>query len=193
MFFTLLFEQAMLLKLLFYTAILLIAILGYRSYATPTIHLKPGDKAPEFILNDGTGRPHNLSDYTGKYVILYFYPKNDTPTCTQEACHFRDNISQFEKLNAKVIGVSLDNHESHDQFGKKHRLPFPLLADTSGKVASSYNALTDLIITKLAKRHTFLIDPAGNIAKIYTHIDVANHSQQIMNDLKSLQQIATVN
>lgn len=177
----------MLLKLLLYTTVLLISIFGYYSYASATTGLTVGDKAPDFQLNDANGKPHALSDYQGQYLILYFYPKDDTPGCTKEACHFRDDIVQLEKLGAKVVGISVDSGESHEKFAKKYHLPFTLLADIDGKVADSYHALTNLFVTKIAKRHTFLIDPDGKIKKIYTNVDVSNHSQQIIDDLKILQ------
>ncbi|HEY9278395.1 MAG TPA: peroxiredoxin [Methylotenera sp.] len=178
----------MLLKLFFYTAILLIAIVGYRSYAyASSASLVIDGDAPNFTLNDTKGSTHSLSDYRGKYLVLYFYPKNDTPGCTKEACHFRDDMSQLEKLGAKVVGVSVDSSESNGKFAEKYNLPFTLLADTDGKVAASYNALTNLLVIKIAKRHTFLIDPAGKVKKIYTNVNVSNHSQQIIDDLKALQ------
>lgn len=177
----------MLIKLFFYTAILLIAIFGYRSYASAASGLVIDGDAPNFALNDAKGRSHSLSDYRGKYLVLYFYPKNDTPGCTKEACHFRDDMAQLEKLGAKVVGVSVDSSESHGKFAEKYNLPFTLLADTDGKVADSYHALTNLFVIKIAKRHTFLIDPNGKIKKIYTSVNVSNHSQQIIDDLKAIQ------
>ncbi len=177
----------MLVKLLFYSVILLIAMLGYRSYAIAATVLQIGDKAPNFMLNDAKGKPHSLSDYSGQYLVLYFYPKDDTPACTKEACHFRDDMAQLEKLGAKVVGISVDSRESHDSFTRKYHLPFPLLVDADGKVADSYNALTNLFITKIAKRHTFMINPAGDIVKIYRSVDASAHSQQIIDDLKLIQ------
>lgn len=177
----------MLLKLFFYSVILLIAIFGYRSYAASMNTLQVGDAAPSFTLNDSKGKAHSLSDYRGQYLVLYFYPKNDTPGCTKEACHFRDDMRQLEKLGAKVVGISVDNSQSHEKFAAKYNLPFALLADVDGKVAQSYHALTNLIVIKIAKRHTFLIGPDGTIDKIYTSVNVSNHSQQIIDDLKVLQ------
>jgi peroxiredoxin Q/BCP len=164
-----------------------LAFFGYRSYAHAANSLKVGDDAPSFTLNDAKGRTHYLSDYAGKYLVLYFYPKDDTPGCTKEACHFRDDMVQLEKLGAKVVGVSVDDGKSHDEFSKKYNLPFPLLTDTSGKVADSYNALSNFFVVKIAKRYTFLINPDGKIAKIYTNVDTSKHSQQIIDDLKAIQ------
>jgi peroxiredoxin Q/BCP len=177
----------MTLKLFFYMAVLLLAFFGYRNYAVTSNTLQIGDDAPSFTLNDAQGQTHYLTDYAGKYLVLYFYPKDDTPGCTKEACHFRDDLTELEKMGAKVVGISVDNSESHASFAKKYHLPFPLLADTDGKVADSYNALTNFYVVKIAKRHTFLINPNGKIAKIYKNVDTSNHSQQIIDDLKLIQ------
>jgi peroxiredoxin Q/BCP len=147
---------------------------------------KPGQRAPAFNLPDQNGKLHRLEDYSGKWVVLYFYPKNDTPGCTKEACSFRDDLFQLEKLGAKVIGASVDDTESHAEFAKKYHLPFPLLADHEGKLAERYGALTNLGLIKIAKRYTFLIDPQGNIAKTYLNVDTSRHSQEIIDDLKQL-------
>lgn len=127
-----------------------------------------------------------MQDYAGSWVVLYFYPKNDTPGCTKEACSFRDDLFQLEKLGAKVIGASVDDTDSHAKFAKKYHLPFPLLVDKDGKLAASYGALTNLGIVKFAKRYTFLIDPNGKIAKVYLSVDTSRHSQEIIDDLKRL-------
>ena len=177
----------MTLKLLFYVAVLLLAFFGYRHYASAGTAIQVGNDAPSFTLNDANGRTHYLSDYAGKYLVLYFYPKDDTPGCTKEACHFRDDMAQLEKLGAKVVGVSVDTSKSHADFAKKYNLPFPLLSDTDGNVAASYNALTNFYVIKIAKRHTFLISPTGKITKIYTNVDTSRHSQQIIDDLKLIQ------
>lgn len=177
----------MTLKLIFYSAVLFLSFLGYRNYANASYPLQIGDDAPNFTLNDGQGQTHYLSDYTGKYLVLYFYPKDDTPACTQEACHFRDDMTQLTKLDANIVGISVDSGQSHADFAKKYHLPFPLLADTDGKVAESYHSLTNLCVVKIAKRYTFLITPTGKIAKIYTNIDTSKHSQQIIDDLTLIQ------
>ena len=147
---------------------------------------KVGEPAPSFDLPDHLGQRHRLQDYAGKWVVLYFYPKNDTPGCTKEACSFRDDLFQLEKLGAKIIGASVDDTDSHAKFAKKYNLPFPLLVDKDGKLAASYGALTNLGIVKFAKRYTFLIDPNGKIAKVYLSVDTSRHSQEIINDLKQL-------
>ena len=148
--------------------------------------LNPSDMAPEFALKDQQGQVKKLSDFSGHWVVLYFYPKDDTPGCTKEACSFRDDLASIEKLGAKVIGISVDDSNSHAKFAAKYHLPFPLLADEDGKVAQSYGALTNLLVVKIAKRYTFLIDPQGKITKVYLSVDTSRHSQEIVDDLKTL-------
>jgi peroxiredoxin Q/BCP len=128
-----------------------------------------------------------LSDYLGRWVVLYFYPKDDTPGCTEEACRFRDDIVQLNEMGAQVLGASLDSQKKHAEFAQKYSLQFPLLADVDGGVAASYGSLRNLAIMKLAHRHTFIIDPAGRIAKIYRKVSPKTHSAQVIADLKELQ------
>jgi peroxiredoxin Q/BCP len=150
--------------------------------------LKSGDDAPNFTLTDNQGRQVSLSDFKGKWVVLYFYPKDDTPGCTTEACRFRDDFKLLESLDAKVIGISIDDSFSHKKFAEKYNLPFPLLSDASGEVASLYGALNNFLVIKLAKRYTYLINPQGKIAKIYLSVDTSKHSQEIIEDLKKLKE-----
>lgn len=150
--------------------------------------LKIGDDAPTFSLPGGEGKQVNLIDYKGKWVVLYFYPKDDTPGCTREACQFRDDFKILETLGAKVIGVSVDDSFSHKKFAEKYNLPFPLLSDASGEVADRYGALNNFLVIKLAKRYTYLINPQGKIAKIYLSVDTSRHSQEIIEDLKRLKE-----
>ncbi len=145
-----------------------------------------GQPAPAFSLPDQAQRMHALKDYAGLWVVLYFYPKDDTPGCTREACSFRDDLAQLEKLGAKVVGVSVDDSDSHARFAEKYHLPFPLLADKDGKTAERYGALNNFGIIKIARRYTFLIDPQGRIAKSYLSVDTSRHSQEIIEDLKKL-------
>ena len=150
--------------------------------------LKVGDDAPTFTLPDSLGNQVSLNDYKGKWVVLYFYPKDDTPGCTTEACHFRDDFKSLEAIGAKVIGVSIDDSFSHKKFAEKYNLPFPLLSDASGEVASRYGALNNFLVIKLAKRYTYLINSQGKIAKIYLSVDTSKHSQEIIDDLKGLKE-----
>ena len=150
--------------------------------------LKIGDDAPSFMLPDSQGNQISLNDFKGKWIVLYFYPKDDTPGCTTEACHFRDDFKLLESLGAKVIGISIDDSFSHKKFAEKYNLPFPLLSDASGDIASRYGALNNFLVIKLAKRYTFLINPQGKIAKIYLSVDTSKHSQEIIEDLKVLKE-----
>lgn len=147
---------------------------------------KVGGAAPDFDLADQDGKSHQLKDFAGKWLVLYFYPKDDTPGCTQEACTFRDDLSKLTKLGAQVVGISVDDGASHAEFAKKYHLPFPLLADTKAEVAARYGALMDLAVFKIAKRYTFLIDPQGKVAKVYLKVETSKHSTEIIEDLKQL-------
>lgn len=149
--------------------------------------IKEGDAAPDFEMFDQYHKPHKLADYLDKWVVLYFYPKDDTPGCTTEACNFRDDIFKIRQLNTEVLGVSVDNVESHAKFADKHGLPFPLLSDGDAQVAKSYGALMSLGPFKIAKRHTFIIDPQGRIAKVYRDVKPKEHSVEVIRDLEALQ------
>ena len=146
-----------------------------------------GSAAPEFKLQDQKGDWHTLAQYRGQWVALYFYPKDDTPGCTTEACNFRDNIFAFRARDAVILGVSLDDVDSHVEFAEKYSLPFSLLSDAEGDVASTYGVVRNLGIMKVAKRQTFLIGPDGTIAKHYEDVDPDEHSAEILADLESLQ------
>lgn len=146
-----------------------------------------GTAAPDFRLQDQNGDWHELSQYRGQWVALYFYPKDDTPGCTTEACSFRDNIFAFRERDAVILGVSLDDVESHEAFAEKYSLPFSLLSDTEAEVAERYGVVRNLGVMKLAKRETFLIRPDGTIAKHYERVDPDSHSQEILADLEQLQ------
>jgi len=146
-------------------------------------------KAPDFNLEDQNGNLKSLKDYAGKWIVLYFYPKDNTPGCTKEACNFRDAREQIEIITgAVVIGISKDSVASHKKFAEKYNLPFPLLSDASGEVASRYGALNNFLVIKLAKRYTYLINPQGKIEKIYLSVDTSKHSQEIIDDLKVLKE-----
>ena len=147
--------------------------------------LKVGDKAPNFSLQDQNNITHTLSDYEGQWVVLYFYPKNDTPGCTTQACDFRDAVKRIIASKSVVFGLSLDSVESHKLFAEKYNLPFSLLADETGEVSELYDSLRKLL--GYAKRNTFIVDPEGNIAKIYLSVDPKTHSQMVLSDLESLQ------
>jgi peroxiredoxin Q/BCP len=145
-----------------------------------------GAPAPEFELPDQEGQLHSLEDYRDQWVVLYFYPKDETPGCTTEACEFRDNIFAFRKLNTQILGVSLDDVESHRNFAENHDLPFPLLADTEGVTADAYGVKTKMMGWTVAKRQTFIIDPQGNVARHYEKVDPDEHAAQVLADLEAL-------
>jgi peroxiredoxin Q/BCP len=146
--------------------------------------LATGQPAPDFELPDQSGQLHSIEDYRGQWVVLYFYPKDDTPGCTTEACEFRDNIFAFRDLNCQILGVSLDDESSHKEFADKYSLPFPLLADTAGTASDAYGVKAKMYGAIMAKRQTFLIDPEGRIAKHYVAVDPKEHSAELLADLE---------
>lgn len=146
-------------------------------------------KAPEFSLQDQDGVTHTIAQYRGKKILLYFYPKDDTPGCTKEACMLRDNFPAFKKLGITVFGVSADSEKSHKKFEEKYDLPFTLLADTDHKVADSYGAWG---LKKMMGREyngmfrvSFLIDGEGKIAKVYEKVRPEMHAEEVLADLKA--------
>lgn len=145
-----------------------------------------GSLAPEFELPDQDGSLHSLEDYRDQWIVLYFYPEDDSPGCTVEACEFRDEIFAFRELNAQILGISLDDVESHKQFAENHGLPFPLLADTAGRTADLYGVKTRMAGMTIARRQTFLIDPLGRIAKHYEQVAPATHAAEVLADLRKL-------
>ncbi|MHB1756007.1 MAG: peroxiredoxin [Leptospirillum sp.] len=146
-----------------------------------------GMAAPNFIGKDQDGDTHKLSDYRNQWLILYFFPKADTPGCTTEACTFRDGIMKLKKIGANVVGVSMDDRESQEHFAKKYHIPFPLLADHTGTIAKAYGAAGGFL--GFDHRYTFLIDPQGKIAKRYLDVDPDRHSKQVLEDIKKLESL----
>jgi peroxiredoxin Q/BCP len=147
-----------------------------------------GSAAPDFALQDQDGKTHRLGDYAGRWLVLYFYPKDDTPGCTREACRFRDDIGVLGELDAAVVGVSVDDARSHSDFARKYQLPFPLLSDPDGHTAAAYDSLLNLGLVKFARRHTFIIAPDGRIAARFDKVDPARHAQEVARTLRALQQ-----
>ncbi len=146
-----------------------------------------GSAAPSFSLQDQNGQTHRLSDYTGRWLVLYFYPRDDTPGCTEEACRFRDDIGVLGNLSAAVLGVSVDDTRSHAAFSSKYQLPFPLLSDPDGYTASSYNSLLNLGLLRFARRQTFIIAPDGRIAARFDKVKPATHVEEVARTLAALQ------
>jgi peroxiredoxin Q/BCP len=168
------------------TFVLILASLSFTSIGIANDQLAVGSPAPEFELPDQTGQLHSLEDYRTQWVVLYFYPKDETPGCTTEACEFRDNIFAFRDLNTQILGVSLDDIASHKKFAENHDLPFPLLADVEGEISSAYGVKTRMFGMTVAKRQTFIIGPDGSIAKHYEKVKPDEHSKQVLTDLKEL-------
>ena len=164
-------------------AIAALSLAAQLAYSASSVEI--GGPAPEFELPDQVGQLHSLEDYRDQWVVLYFYPKDETPGCTTQACEFRDNIFAFRKLNAQILGVSLDDVDSHKEFAENHNLPFPLLADTEGTAADLYGVKTRMMGFTVAKRQTFLIDPDGNVAKHYEKVDPDEHSAEVLADLEA--------
>jgi peroxiredoxin Q/BCP len=145
-----------------------------------------GSAAPAFHLQDQNGDWHDLSDYQGSWLAIYFYPKDDTPGCTTQACNFRDNIYAFKAIGASVVGISVDDVDSHKEFSEKYKLPFTILADPDGTTARSYGVLRDWKVTQIASRQSFLVNPEGVIVKHYEDVDPETHTQDVLNDLEGL-------
>ncbi len=154
------------------------------------MQLEPGSKAPDFSLPDEKGQAHSLSDYLGKPVVLFFYPEDDTPGCTKEACNFRDDFSLYKQAGAVVLGISPDDSKSHETFIEKYQLPFTLLADQGHKVCDQYGVWGPKKLFghnyEGLIRTTFLIDAQGNIAEIFKVNKISAHSEQVLSVLQTL-------
>jgi len=146
--------------------------------------LKQGDKAPDFTSKDQDGKTVKLADFKGKRVVLYFYPKDDTPGCTKEACSFRDADDVYQKKGIKVFGVSTDDEKSHQKFISKFQLPFDLLADTDKDIVEKYGVWGEKSMYGKKYmgtiRKTFLIDEKGNIARIFDKVNVSEHADEVL-------------
>jgi len=172
---------------LFLAATLLAGILpGAAGAADPVSGPAVGEAAPAFRLQDQKGDWHTLAAERGSWVVLYFYPKDFTPGCTTEVCTFRDDIVKLRKAGADVFGVSLDDVKSHAEFAEKYHVPFRLLSDADGAVATAYGVLASRAGMRYAKRETFLIDPEGKVARRYVDVDPEKNSAQVLADLATL-------
>jgi peroxiredoxin Q/BCP len=146
--------------------------------------------APDFLLKDNEGRAHSLADYKGKWLVLYFYPKDDTPGCTVEACSLRDARDDITALGAEVVGISSDDASSHEKFKAKHTLNFTLLSDPDRVAMNAYGAWGKKMFGKEGiLRKTFIIDPQGAVVKVYGRVTPLGHGEQVVEELKRLQQI----
>src|SRR5215468_6358543 len=146
-----------------------------------------GKPAPDFSLSTGDGSQVSLKDYHGKWVVLYFYPKDFTSGCTREAHNFQCDLALYEQKNAVILGVSGQDARSHEKFCSAEGLHFKLLADAKCEVSARYDSVVNLGLARLSSRHTFLIDPSGTIRKVYLQVEPARHSEQVLADLAELQ------
>jgi peroxiredoxin Q/BCP len=148
---------------------------------------EPGQPAPDFTLNSQQGKPLSLHDFKGKWVVLYFYPKDFTSGCTVEAHNFQRDIAQYEEKNAVILGISMQDEDSHQKFCTKEGLSFKLLADTKHNVSSAYDSVMNLGVVELSARHTFLIDPSGVVRKVWLDVNPGKHSEEVLAALTDLQ------
>ena len=177
-------------KMIWILAVITVLLVGVMTVRAMRIGKKApssGTLAPDFTLNSQDGKPLSLHNFRGKWVVLYFYPKDFTSGCTKEAHNFQRDLSQFEQKNTVILGVSVQDEATHQKFCAKEGLSFKLLADTKYEVSATYDSLVNLGVAKLSARHTFLIDPSGVVRKTYLHVNADNHSAEILADLAQLQ------
>lgn len=174
---------------IFLTIIIALGVLTWSVAATNEAQKQPamGAPAPDFSLTTGDGSQVSLKDYRGKWVVLYFYPKNFTSGCTIEAQNFQRDLAKYEPLNAVILGVSVDTAQSHKDFCAKEGLQFKLLADPDTKVSTQYGSVMEYGGAKMAARNTFIINPKGEIAKVFTGVKPADHSEEVLKALAELQ------
>jgi peroxiredoxin Q/BCP len=172
-------------------AVVAVVVIGFAVWKPGSSRALPrvGEEAPGFSLADQDGQTHSLAGFRGKWLALYFYPRDETPGCVQQACRFRDDWRTLDQLGAEVVGVSVDDVRSHGAFAKRYSLMFRLLADTTGAVAARYGSIYNLGFFKLAKRNTFLIDPQGRVAKVYAPASASTNSQEVIKDLRELRKV----
>ena len=167
--------------------LLLIGIVAARASRNATKAPAVGAPAPDFTLNAQDGKPVSLRDFRGQWVVLYFYPKDFTSGCTKEARNFQHDLALYEQKNAVILGVSGQDEVTHEKFCTAEGLHFKLLADQHCELSARYGSVVDLGVAKLSARHTFLIDPAGIIQKVYLKVDPSRHSAEVLADLDELQ------
>src|SRR5260370_32890155 len=178
-------------KMIWITVAVIILLVGFTIVRAMRIGEKApssGTPAPDFTLNSQEGKPLSLHDLRGKWVVLYFYPKDFTSGCTKEAHNLQRDREQYERSNAIIIGVSVQDEAPHQKFCAKEGLGFRLLADTNYQVSSAYDSLVNLGVAKLSARHTFLIDPHIVVRRVYLNVNAEKHSAQVLADLSQLQQ-----
>jgi len=145
---------------------------------------RPGDAAPAFSLPDQNGRTRSLEEFRSGWLVLYFYPRDDTPGCTEQAGRYRDALQDIESLGATVCGISVNDSDSHARFARKYKLPFTLLSDRGGRIAARYGSLLHFGLVRVARRNTFLINPHGRIAKVYVGVNAARDAADVLAELR---------
>jgi len=175
-----------------WTVLLVLVVVGFSGFAASRFFSsrtipQAGSAAPEFSLPSQDGTVIRLKDYAGKWVVLYFYPKDFTSGCTVEAHNFQRDQAEFAKRNAVILGVSVDTADSHRKFCAKEGLNFKLLADTSHQVSKQYGSLINLGVAQISARNTFLIDPQGRIARAFASVNPATHSAEVLSAIDALQ------
>jgi peroxiredoxin Q/BCP len=174
-------------KFILLSALLVITAVAVSAFNAPSEVPAPGAEAPSFKLITNEGKEASLSDFKGKWVVLYFYPKDFTSGCTLEARNFQRDLAKYEKANAVILGVSSDTAESHKDFCAKEGLAFKLLADTEGKVSEQYGSIMEYNGKKYSARNTFIIDPKGKIARVFLKVSPGGHSDEVLTALGELQ------
>jgi thioredoxin-dependent peroxiredoxin len=168
-------------------AVLVIGAVGFKLAQGAEAPPQVGQSAPDFTLPSQDGSQISLKDFRGKWVVLYFYPKDGTSGCTLEAHNFQRDLPKYEQRNAVILGVSVDSTGSHQEFCAKQGLTFKLLADTGTSVSGQYGSRLNLLVTKVASRNTFLIDPTGKIVKVWTGVSPGRHSEEVIAALAAQQ------
>ena len=174
-------------KYVFLLAFAIVAVLACDRVSAVNELPAVGSAAPGFNLTSNEGKQVNLNDYKGKWVVLYFYPKDFTQGCTMEARNFQRDLAKYEAAKAVILGVSVDNADSHKEFCAKEGLNFKLLADTDAKVSEQYGSVMEYNGAKLSARNTFIIDPQGKVVKVFEKVKVAAHSEEVLAALATLQ------
>ena len=163
------------------------AVIGINSLRAGDKAPAVGTPAPDFTLNSQEGKPVSLHDFKGKWVVLYFYPKDFTSGCTVEAHNFQRDLAQYEQKKAAIVGVSMQDEDSHQKFCTKEGLSFKLLADTKQEVSTQYDSIMNMGVAKLSARHTFLIDPQGKVERVWLDVKPDKHSEEVLAALSELQ------
>jgi peroxiredoxin Q/BCP len=184
-------NASMIFVLITVIVVILVAAVGYRAVHAGDKAPAVGSTAPDFTLNSQENKPVSLHDFKGKWVVLYFYPKDFTSGCTVEAHNFQRDQAQYEAKNAAIIGVSMQDPDSHQKFCTKEGLTFKLLADTDSHVSSEYDSVMNMGVAKLSARHTFLVDPNGVVQKVWLDVKPEKHSEEVLAALNVLQKNGT--